>query len=109
MGDNQFQGNTLTKADLVDQVYQRIGFSKREATDYVEKTFDLIRQTMLSGQSVKIAGFGTFIVKKKKPRKGRNPKTGDAMMLPGRLVATFRPSPILRAAINGEKAPDFIE
>jgi integration host factor subunit alpha len=100
---------TITKADFVDQVYDRIGFSKREAADFVEQVFEIMKQNMLSGESVKISGFGTFVVRKKKPRKGRNPKTGEAMILPGRLVATFRPSHILRAAINGEALPEFIE
>lgn len=100
---------TVTKADFVDQVYDRIGFSKREAASFVEQVFLIMQQNMLSGESVKISGFGTFVVRKKKPRKGRNPKTGESMMLPGRLVATFRPSHILRAAINGEALPEFIE
>jgi len=100
---------TVTKADFVEQVYERIGFSKREAAEYVEQVFEIMKQNMLKGESVKISGFGTFVVRKKSPRKGRNPKTGEPMTLPGRLVATFRPSHILRAAINGEAIPDFIE
>lgn len=109
MQDEKFEGRTITKADFVDQVYERIGFSKREAADFVEQVFDLMKAGMLSGDSVKISGFGTFVVRKKKPRKGRNPKTGDPMILPGRYVATFRPSHILRAAINGEAVPEFMD
>jgi integration host factor subunit alpha len=100
---------TVTKTDFVDQVYDRIGFSKKEAADFVEQVFELMKQNMLNGESVKISGFGTFVVRKKKPRRGRNPKTGEPMTLPGRLVVTFRPSHILRAAINGEAIPEFIE
>lgn len=100
---------TVTKADLVESVYERIGFSKREAADFVEHIYELMRTAMLKGDSVKISGFGTFLVRKKKPRKGRNPKTGGEMLLPGRLVATFRPSHILRAAINGDEIPDFMD
>lgn len=109
MEEQKDQGRTLTKADFVDQVYERIGFSKREAADFVEEVFQIMKESMLNGESVKISGFGTFVVRKKKARRGRNPKTGESMTLPGRYVATFRPSHILRAAINGEEVPDFMD
>ena len=109
MSEQHKNVQTLTKAEIVDVVYDRIGFSKREAADFVERTFDIMRQTMLNGESVKISGFGTFLVRNKSPRKGRNPKTGEDMILPGRRVATFRPSHILRGAINGEDIPDFLD
>jgi integration host factor subunit alpha len=100
---------TVTKSDFVDQVYKKIGFSKKEAMLFVDMVFNLMKSRMIEGDSLKISGFGTFIIRRKKPRKGRNPKTGEPMLLPGRLVATFRPSHILRSAINGEEVPHFIK
>ncbi|MCS6839076.1 MAG: integration host factor subunit alpha [Bdellovibrionaceae bacterium] len=99
---------TLTKADLIEEVYQKIGFSKKEASHFVELVFDLIMQEILTGKSVKISGFGTFVVRKKKPRRGRNPQTGEPIVLPGRYVVTFRPSQQLRDIVNGQEVPEFL-
>jgi len=100
--------STVTKADFIEQVYQKIGFSKKEAQELVEAVFEIMKNQMLEGESVKISGFGTFVVRSKKPRRGRNPQTGERIMLLGRLVVTFRPSHMLRAAINGEALPKHV-
>jgi integration host factor subunit alpha len=108
LGKKTVTAGTLTKADLVDAVYERLGFSKKEAQALVESFFELIKKEILQGRDVKLSGFGVFSVKRKAPRRGRNPKTGEDMLLPGRLVVTFRPSRILRDAMNGKDIPEFL-
>jgi len=92
----------MTKADLVENVYLRTGFSKKESADIVETVFDLMKATLESGEKIKIAGFGNFIVKEKASRRGRNPQTGDEITISERRILTFKPSQVLKAAINGE-------
>lgn len=91
---------TLTKADLVEKVFSKAGLSKREATDVVELLFDSIKDTLHKGEKVKISGFGNFVVRHKKARVGRNPQTGDEMMISARSVLTFKPSQVLKAMLN---------
>ena len=96
---------TLTKADLVEIIYERVGVSKKEAIDLVELVFRTIKDELCRGKGVvKISGFGKFQVRSKRARRGRNPQTGEAMTISARRVLTFSPSRILRDAING-KAP----
>jgi len=92
----------MTKADLVENVYLRTGFSKKESADIVETVFDLMKDTLESGEKIKIAGFGNFIVKEKASRRGRNPQTGDEITISSRRILTFKPSQVLKAAINGD-------
>jgi len=92
----------MTKADLVENVYLRTGFSKKESADIVETVFDLMKTTLESGEKIKIAGFGNFIVKEKASRRGRNPQTGDEITISARRILTFKPSQVLKASINGE-------
>lgn len=92
----------MTKADLVENVYLRTGFSKKESADIVETVFDLMKSTLEDGEKIKIAGFGNFIVKEKASRRGRNPQTGDEITISERRILTFKPSQVLKAAINGE-------
>lgn len=92
----------MTKADLVENVYLRTGFSKKESADIVETVFDLMKTTLEDGEKIKIAGFGNFIVKEKASRRGRNPQTGDEITISARRILTFKPSQVLKAAINGE-------
>jgi len=92
----------MTKADLVENVYLRTGFSKKESADIVETVFDLMKATLEAGEKIKIAGFGNFIVKEKASRRGRNPQTGDEITITERRILTFKPSQVLKAAINGE-------
>lgn len=93
----------LTKAEIVDAIYERLGISKKEAVDYVESVFDLLKAELIKGEKVKISGFGNFTVKEKKPRRGRNPQTGEALEISGRRVLTFKPSQVLRAEVNAAK------
>ena len=92
----------MTKADLVENVYLRTGFSKKESADIVETVFDLMKSTLESGEKIKIAGFGNFIVKEKAARRGRNPQTGDEITISERRILTFKPSQVLKASINGD-------
>lgn len=91
---------TLTKADLVEKVFERAGLSKREATDVIEMIFQHMKDTLGRGDKVKISGFGNFLVRHKKARVGRNPQTGDEMMITARSVLTFKPSQVLKAMLN---------
>ncbi len=93
----------MTKADIIDRVCERVGgFSKKEAADLVESVFDVMKATLENGEKIKISGFGNFVVREKKPRPGRNPQTGTEIMIDARRVLTFKPSPVLKAALNGE-------
>jgi len=94
--------STVTKADIVEKVYEKIGFSKKEASELVEMVFNQLKNTLCAGEKVKISGFGNFIVRQKKERVGRNPQTGDQIKISARRVLTFRPSQVLKAILNGE-------
>jgi len=93
----------MTKADLIENVYLKTGFSKKESAEIVEMVFDLIKNTLEEGDKIKIAGFGNFVVKEKATRRGRNPQTGDEIEICSRRILSFKPSQVLKAAINGEK------
>ncbi len=82
----------MTKADLADRIYEKIGLPKKEATAIVETLFDSMKNILSEGVSIKITGFGTFLVRKKGERKGRNPKTGEELKIAQRVVVTFKPS-----------------
>lgn len=94
----------MTKADLVESVYLKTGFSKKESADIVEMVFDLIKETLEGGEKIKIAGFGNFVVKEKSTRRGRNPQTGEEIKISSRRILTFKPSQVLKASINNEDA-----
>jgi integration host factor subunit alpha len=94
--------STITKADIVEKVYQKIGFSKKEASELVEMVFDELKDVVCTGGKVKISGFGNFVVRAKNERVGRNPQTGEQMTISARRVLTFRPSQVLKAVLNGE-------
>jgi integration host factor subunit alpha len=85
----------MTKAEIVENVYERVGFSKKEAAEMVEMVFDLMK-----GEKIKISGFGNFVVKEKRARKGRNPQTGTEIEIAPRRVLTFRPSQTLKKLLN---------
>lgn len=92
---------TMTKADIVEQVYERLGgFSKKESADIVEMVFESIKETLENGEKIKISGFGNFVVRQKKERTGRNPQTGEEIRIAPRKVLTFKPSQVLKNAIN---------
>jgi len=90
----------MTKADLVERVYLKTGFSKKESAQIVETVFDLMKSTLEKGEKIKLAGFGNFVVKQKATRKGRNPQTGDEIEISSRKILTFKPSQVLKSAIN---------
>jgi len=92
----------MTKADVVEAVSSGCGFSKKDSIDLVENVFLLMKGCLERGEDLKISGFGKFEVKQKKPRRGRNPQTGEALEISARKVLSFKPSQLLRAAVNGE-------
>lgn len=93
---------TLTKADLVQKVYQNHNFTKSQAAETVETFLRIAKDSLNRGEDLLLSGFGKFNVKQKNARRGRNPQTGDELILDARKVVTFKPSGILRARINGE-------
>ena len=92
---------TLTKVQLVESIQSKTGFTKNKSSEIVKTCLEIMKSTLESGEDVMISGFGKFGVKEKKERKGRNPATGDAMMLAPRKVVTFKCSGKLRERING--------
>lgn len=91
---------TLTKADLIETVYNRLGFSKREAEVVVDIFFSSIKGALSSGQNVKLSGFGNFMVNEKKPRRGRNPQTGEQITIEARRVLSFKTSQVFKKELN---------
>ncbi len=102
MSSQNLGKSTVTKADIVEKVYEKIGFSKKEAAELVELVFDTLKEVLVDGEKVKISGYGNFVVRGKKERIGRNPQTGDQITISARRVLTFRPSQVLKAMLNGE-------
>jgi len=96
--------STLTKAELADLLFQRVGLNKREAKDVVESVFAEIRDTLARGEAVKLSGFGNFQVRNKPPRPGRNPKTGELIPIAARRVVTFHASQKLRRTVESPHA-----
>ena len=93
---------TLTKAKIIDVIHNQLGYPKNQSAELLEILLEIIKGTLEKGEDVLISGFGKFCVKEKKERRGRNPATGNDMILNGRRVVTFRCSHLLRAKINGE-------
>jgi integration host factor subunit alpha len=89
----------MTKADLIELIYERIGFSKKEAAQAVETVLESIKGSLEQGEVVKIVGFGNFVVRRKMARKGRNPKTGEEGTITPRQVVTFKPSQVLKSTV----------
>jgi integration host factor subunit alpha len=94
---------TLTKADLKEAIHKQHSLSRKKSTAIVEGLLDIIKDTMENGDDVMISGFGKFCVKEKNERMGRNPATGESLMLEPRKVVLFRCSPVLRDKVNGNK------
>ena len=92
---------TLTKNDIIEEIRTNNGFSRNKSIETVETLLGIIKQTLVSGEDVMVSGFGKFCVKEKAERKGRNPNTGDDMMLAPRKVVTFKCSGKLREMVNG--------
>lgn len=91
---------TLTKAELAELLFERVGLNKRESKDIVETFFEQICQSLVNGESVKISGFGNFQVRDKPARPGRNPKTGEVIPIAARRVVTFHASQKLKGAVE---------
>lgn len=90
----------LTKAQLADMLFEQIGLNKRESKDMVDAFFDLVTQSLVHGQDVKISGFGNFQIRTKAPRPGRNPRTGEPVAIEARRVVTFHASPKLKEQVQ---------
>jgi integration host factor subunit alpha len=97
--DAERGGRTMTKAELADALFERLGLNKREAKDMVDCFFDEICQALERGESVKLSGFGNFQLRHKPTRPGRNPKTGEEIAISARRVVTFHASQKLKAAV----------
>jgi integration host factor subunit alpha len=100
---------TLTKAELAELLFDRLGLNKRESKDMVEAFFEIVHGTLVQGQDVKLSGFGNFNIRRKAPRPGRNPRTGETIPIKARNVVTFHASHKLKAVVQGDtpSAEDF--
>jgi integration host factor subunit alpha len=98
--DSERGARTLTKAELADALFERLGLNKREAKDMVDGFFDEISQALERGECVKLSGFGNFQLRNKPTRPGRNPKTGEEIAITARRVVTFHASQKLKAAVS---------
>lgn len=94
----------MTKADIFDKVQVGVGMTRKESAEMVEAVFSIMKSTLETGENLKISGFGSFIVKKKADRRGRNPQTGESITIEARRILTFKPSGVLRDALNQETA-----
>jgi integration host factor subunit alpha len=90
----------MTKADLVEKVYERLSCQKKEAVELVDLTLDILKEAIATDGLVKISGFGNFTVRQKADRTGRNPQTGETLTISSRKVLTFKPSVILKSWVN---------
>lgn len=93
---------TLTKAELAELLFERLGLNKRESKDMVEAFFEFIHASLERGEDVKLSGFGNFQVRRKAPRPGRNPRTGESIPIGARNVVTFHASHKLKAVVQGD-------
>jgi integration host factor subunit alpha len=93
-------GKTVTRADLCEAVYRTVGLSRTESADLVELVLDEISRSIVRGESVKLSSFGSFVVRSKGERVGRNPKTGEEVPISPRRVMVFKPSNVLKQKIN---------
>ena len=96
---------TLTKADLAELLFDRLGLNKRESKDMVEAFFEIVHSSLVAGQDVKLSGFGNFNIRRKAPRPGRNPRTGEAIPIKARNVVTFHASHKLKSIVQGDTPP----
>lgn len=94
-------GQTVTRADLCEAVYQKLGLSRAESSELVETVLREISDTLVRGETVKLSSFGSFVVRQKGERVGRNPKTGIEVPITPRRVLVFKPSNVMKARING--------
>jgi len=90
----------MTKADLIELVYDEVGLSKQDSADIVETFLDIIKETLIDGENIKLSGFGGFNIRDKRARRGRNPQAGEAITITPRRVLTFKASNVLREELN---------
>jgi integration host factor subunit alpha len=98
--------STVTRAQLAETIYTQVGLSRNESADLLESVLERISTALEAGESVKLSGFGTFSVRQKGRRIGRNPKTGVEVPILPRRVLVFRPSQVLKGTVNGEVVED---
>lgn len=96
----------MTKIDIVENIYEKVGFSKKEVAKIVEYIFDIIKETLVQENKIKISGFGNFVIRNKRSRRGRNPQTGDNIEITARRILTFKPSQVLKAALNRKETSE---
>ena len=96
---------TLTKAELAELLFERLGLNKRESKDMVEAFFEIVNKALVQGDDVKLSGFGNFSIRRKAPRPGRNPRTGESIPIKARNVVTFHASHKLKAVVQGDVPP----
>ncbi|RPJ03791.1 MAG: integration host factor subunit alpha [Deltaproteobacteria bacterium] len=90
----------MTKIDIVENIYEKVGFSKKEVAKIVESVFDIIKESLQKEEKIKISGFGNIVIRKKRSRRGRNPQTGSDIEITARRILTFKPSQVLKGALN---------
>lgn len=92
----------MTKADLIDTIYDKVGFSKKESADIIDLIFEIMRSALENSEKIKISGFGNFNILSKKVRRGRNPQTGEEIEISARSVLTFKAGPVLKKVLNND-------
>ena len=90
----------MTKVDIIENIYEKVGFSKKEVAKIVESVFDIMKENLRQETKIKISGFGNFVVRRKRSRRGRNPQTGQDIEISPRRILTFKPSQVLKASLN---------
>ena len=90
----------MTKADIIDALYEKVGITRQDSTRLTALVLEIMKEALEKGEKVKISSFGNFVVRKKRARRGRNPKTGDEITITPRTVLTFKASPVLKQALN---------
>ena len=95
----------MTKIDIVEKIHEKVGFPKKEVARTVDIVFDIIKATLQREDKLVISGFGNFVIRNKKARRGRNPQTGDRIEITSRRILTFKPSPVLKASVNRPENP----
>ena len=91
----------MTKADIVEKIHTTTGLSKKDSATMMESVFAIMKESLEAGETIKVSGFGSFVVNQKQARRGRNPQTGEAITIEARKVLTFKPSSVLKQSING--------
>ncbi len=94
----------MTKADIAEKIQTTTGLSKKDSAAMMESVFAIMKESLEAGETIKISGFGSFVVNQKEARRGRNPQTGEAITIEARKVLSFKPSSLLRDAVNGDSA-----